>query len=179
MRQGKLEKTKGYWLQSQAKVQRCHSYAQHWIRIRQEDSPFSPKWIQEVRCSQCQRVGSPHDAQQDLLCWNCTQCVYTQKEGDCWACSTVGCCCYQQIGKVAQPGRRVSLKIQMLFFILMFKTLFCFILYACSFVIKTFKDWVFSERNFVNESTNCILDCCIYVFLCYFCLCLSNKFLQS
>lgn len=33
---------------------------------------------------------------QDILCWDCTQCVHKKEEGDCRESCPAGCCCYQQ-----------------------------------------------------------------------------------
>lgn len=41
-----------------------HLDAKYRLRFRQEDPPLSSQWIQEIRCAQCQRVGTFDDAQQ-------------------------------------------------------------------------------------------------------------------
>lgn len=41
-----------------------HSDAQHRLRVRQEDPPPSPQWVQEVCSAQRERVGALDDAQQ-------------------------------------------------------------------------------------------------------------------
>lgn len=41
------------------------------------------------------------DLMQDVLCWNCPQCVYTEEESYCRASCAAGHCYYKQIGEVA------------------------------------------------------------------------------
>ena len=48
---------------------------------------------------------------QNILCWDCSQCIHKEEEGNCWEGCPAWCCCDKQNSQTTQPGGRIDLNV--------------------------------------------------------------------
>lgn len=68
-------------------VERCWDGYVSWMYLG--NCTFIVSRIVKTKCL-CTGTGGPHDAEQEILCWNCSQCFFQEAKADCGKGETVG-----------------------------------------------------------------------------------------